>query len=128
SQTNHIQTVIKVFTKTTLRHHVFQISIGRSDDANVDLDRSLLAEWLNLTFLQESQELRLHVEWQIADFIQEQRSTGSRPNHALRIGNRSRNRATPIAEEITLRQLFRNGGAVERHKHFSTTRRDRMNR
>src|SRR5688500_17586530 len=95
-QPNDIQPIIKVLAKTALRNHLFEVGIRSGDDPDVDLDWPLFAKWLNLTFLQKAQQLWLHVEWQIADLIQEQRAAGGRANHAVGIFNGAGERAAPV--------------------------------
>src|ERR1041384_6613783 len=85
AQTDYIETIIKVLTKTSLRDHFFEVRVGRRDDAHVHFARALLAERLNLAFLQEAQQLRLHVKRQIAHFVKKQRAPRSGSDHALRI-------------------------------------------
>src|ERR1051326_5607941 len=74
TQPNHVEPVIQGLTKTTLRHHVFEISVSRRNDAHVNLAWPLFAERLNLTFLQEPQQFWLNIQRQVADFIKKQRS------------------------------------------------------
>src|SRR4029079_17631712 len=74
TQANDVQTIKKVFSKHALCNLFFERHIGRSDDANVNFHRLLLADGLYFTFLQKTQEFWLNVERQIAYLIQKQRS------------------------------------------------------
>src|SRR5438128_7901310 len=54
AQTDNVQAIIKVLAKATLGHHLFEICIGGGNNAYVDLYRALLAQRLNLAFLQKT--------------------------------------------------------------------------
>src|SRR5215813_8046028 len=82
AQANHVQAVVKVFAETSLRDHLFEIGVCRRDDSYFDLCRPLFAEWLYLALLQESQELWLHVQREIADFVEKERAAGCGANHS----------------------------------------------
>jgi hypothetical protein len=96
-----------------LGHHLFQVCVGGGDDSHVNLDRALLAQRLNLALLQKSENLRLHVQRQIAYLVQEERAAFGRANDARRIMHSARKSAATIAEEVAFRKLFRDGRAVE---------------
>jgi len=44
------------------------------DQADVDLDRALGADRIDFAFLDRAQQLDLHVEAQLADFVEEERT------------------------------------------------------
>src|SRR6185369_9735360 len=98
-----------------------QIGICRRDNAHINLYRTLLAQRLNLAFLEEPQQLRLDIDRQITNFIQEECATGGGANHARRIFNRTRKRATSITEEVSFGKFFGHGRAVEGDKNFVTS-------
>src|SRR6185503_9842285 len=76
AQTNHVKPVVKIFAKLTLRHHIFKVCVGGGDNADVNLQRPLLTKRLNLALLQKTQQLRLQIERQVADFVKEERAAG----------------------------------------------------
>src|SRR5215831_2348608 len=127
-QTNYIQPVIKVFAELALSDQLFEISIGRSDDPYINLGRLLFAQRLNLSFLQEPQQLRLDIKRQVADFVDEQSAARRGANDARRVVDGSGESAAPVTEQITFRKLFRYGCAVEGHKDFVAPARQRVNR
>ena len=55
-------------------HVVFEVAVRRRDDAHVGLARARLAQPLELTFLQEAQQLGLQAGGQLADLVEEQRA------------------------------------------------------
>ena len=62
----------------------------------------LLAERLDLAFLQEPQELGLNIEWQVADLVDEERSSSGGSNHAHRIRNGASESSPLVAEQVAL--------------------------
>src|SRR6202044_954669 len=57
-----VQPVIEIFAKQTRMRALREIAIGRRNDADVDLYRTLRADGIDLSFLQRAQQLDLHVE------------------------------------------------------------------
>jgi hypothetical protein len=51
--------------------------------------------------------------WQVADFIEEQRAVVSRAKESRRVAPRTGERSRDVAEELTLRQLLRDGRAID---------------
>ena len=59
--------------KRPLATSVFEIAVGRRDDAHVDLDGLGRADAADLALLQHAQELHLHLRADLADLVEEQR-------------------------------------------------------
>ena len=93
-----------------LRH---QVAVGGGDDAHVGVLRAHLADALVAPLLQHAQQLALQLQRQLADLVEEQRAAvgGLEAPHA--IARRARKRAAHVAEQLALRQLARDGGAVQ---------------
>ena len=53
---------------------MLEVSIGGRDDPDVDLGRPAAAHGFELVFLQHAEQLHLHVERQLTDFVEEQRA------------------------------------------------------
>ena len=68
---DHVEAIIKVLAKTLLAHELFEVLIGRRDDARIDLDGLGAADALEGFLLQEAQQLDLQRERQVADLIEE---------------------------------------------------------
>src|SRR2546423_11874053 len=66
-----VQAVVEVLAETSLLHHLLQIAVGRGDDADVDLDRLHAAEAHELALLDDTQQLRLRLERNVADLVEE---------------------------------------------------------
>src|SRR5215813_11409905 len=122
SQTNHIQSIVKVLAKAPLSDQFFEVGVGGRNNPHVNLSWFLFPERLNLAFLQKPQQLWLYVEGQVAYFIDEEGPAGSRTNDAGRIGDRARKGAAAVAEQIALRELFGNRSTVERNEDLIAAR------
>src|SRR5680860_214514 len=67
-----IDPVIQVFAETPDFDRLLQVDMGRSDDAYVNRQGCSAADALDGFFLQETQQIDLHVKWHVADFIEKQ--------------------------------------------------------
>ena len=66
---NDVQTVIQVLTKLSLLHEFREVSIGRADHSNADVDRAIASQPLEAALLQNAQQLGLQAKTKVADFI-----------------------------------------------------------
>ena len=96
--------------------------------AHVHRLRAVLADRHDLALLEKTEQLRLDVERQVADFVQEQRAAGRGPNQARLIRHRAGERAAAMAEQLAVGQLARRGGAVVGQERRRAARRADMNR
>src|SRR5439155_9502716 len=67
-----IQTVIDILAEPASPHLSVEGDIGGGDDSHIHADRPLAAEWLDLSLLQRTQELRLRGEGKVGDLIEEE--------------------------------------------------------
>ena len=76
---------------------MLQVAVGRRNDANVDATGMVLADTVDLARLQRSQDLRLQLERNLADLVQEQCAPICRLElaWAIRIGSSERTLAMP---------------------------------
>ena len=97
-QDGHGEPVEQVFTEGARRDLVGQVSVGRSDDSDIHLDRFGLADAGDFALLEGAKELHLCVEGELAKLIEEQRAAIGglevRRGGALRV----RERALLVAE------------------------------
>src|SRR5713101_79712 len=70
----HIQTVVEVATKFVPLHHVNQIPVGRSYQANVHLVSPSAAQALEFLFLQDTQQFWLQAWRNVSHLVQEERA------------------------------------------------------
>src|SRR5258705_11353541 len=68
----HIEPVVKIFSKLALSDGLFQDLVGSDDESHVDLDSFSTAQSFKLSFLQHSQQFYLSRKIKIADLVQKQ--------------------------------------------------------
>ena len=68
----NIQSIVEVAAKLLLQNHSFQVAMVRGHYAYVDFLRPCTSQVLKFPLLQNTEELWLQLERDIADFIQEQ--------------------------------------------------------
>ena len=90
-----------------------ELLVRRRDHAHVHADARLPADRLDDLLLKRSQHLRLRLQAHVADFVQEQRAAGRRLELAAPIGDGAGERASHVAEELRLDELFRQRRAVD---------------
>ena len=103
------------FAELPVVHQFREARVGRGDDADVHLLWPL-PEGLDLAALEEPQQLRLQVEAEFTDLVDEQRATLGLADESLRVADGAGERATPIPEQLPFEHVARNGGDVERHE------------
>src|SRR5439155_11397954 len=123
-----VQTVIDILAEPSSPHLSLEGDIGGGDDPRGHSDRPLAAERLDLSFLQDTQELRLRGEGQVDDLIEEKASAFCQLELPLLSLMRPRERALLIAEELRLDQGVRYRTAVDRDKRLLASRTQVMDR
>ena len=86
---DHAEAVVQVLAELAFGDALFEVGVGGGDHAHVDALRPRLADRHDLALLEEAQQLRLHVERQVADFVEEQRAARRRA-HQTRADRRQR--------------------------------------
>src|SRR5512137_950624 len=71
----YVESVVEIFPEAPGAQILSQVTVGGRDDADVHLDGVGAAQALELAFLQDAQQLGLHVERQLANLIEEDRRT-----------------------------------------------------
>ena len=69
-----IQPVIQVLPKAFLLHHLFQVAVSSGDHSDVHLYGFVAAHADKRAVLQHMEQFGLHIQRQLADLIQKQRS------------------------------------------------------
>jgi hypothetical protein len=72
-----VQAIVQVAPKLAILHHGFEVAIGRRYQSHIDLLGSIAAEPFKLTLLQRAQELRLNIEGNISNLVEEQSASVS---------------------------------------------------
>ena len=96
-----------------LAHPRFQIAVRRHYDANIDANWFVAADALNFAFFEHAQQLRLHVQRHVADFVQKNRSLIGLLKLADVASGRAGERALLMSEKFRLDQLRRHGRAIQ---------------
>src|SRR4029453_14460586 len=94
----------------------FEVGVGCGDNTDVDVEGAGLAERIDLAGLEEPQQLRLQVESQLADFVEEQRAVFRGADQARVVALGAGERTTSVAEQLAFEELARDCRAVERHE------------
>ena len=99
-----------------------QVLVGRSDDADVDLDRLLPADPVELALGQHAQQARLQRRRHVADLIEKQRAAIClfEPSHPPGIGTGER--AFLVPEQFRFEQFGRDSRGIERNKRLVGSR------
>src|SRR5262245_48322116 len=109
-----VDPVVEVLAHAALGHGCGQIHVGGADDPHVDLDPAVRAELLDLSLLQDPQQLELHVQRDALDLVEEQRAAARQLDLADPVVHRPRECAALVAEELALEQRVRKRRAVDR--------------
>ena len=119
----HIEPVIQVFPESAGLDLLFQVFVGGRHHTNIDLDRLATAHGLDHPFLDGPQQLDLHVQRQVADFVQEEGAAMGQLEAADPVGHRTGEGAALVAKEFALNQFPGNGPAVHRYEVLFSARR-----
>ncbi|MNL33460.1 hypothetical protein D3C87_1553720 [compost metagenome] len=109
----HREPVIQVGPEQTFANAVRQVPVGGGDDAHIDVQRLVGAQALDLAILQRTQQLRLHRQGQFTDFVEKQRAAVGRIEASGAVTGGAGKGAFDMAEQFTLRQRLRQGGAID---------------
>src|SRR5262249_24715535 len=99
------------------------VAVGRGDDAHVDLERLRRADATDLALLERPQELRLQIEWQLTELVEEHGAAVAHLEEALARHDRAGERAFLVPEELALDEVLGDRAAVEHHHRSLRARR-----
>src|SRR5689334_11213280 len=105
--------MIQILAELTPRDGGREIHVRGGDDADVDRDRARAADAANGPLLQRPEQLPLQHEWQVSDFVEEQRAPISKFEQPWLCDGRASERTFLVAEQLTLEQLVGNRRAVD---------------
>ena len=71
-----VDAVVEVLAEPSFLHRLLEIHVGGDDQTEFGPDRLRAADAFDLAFLDRAQQLRLQVEAQVADLVEEQRAAG----------------------------------------------------
>jgi hypothetical protein len=107
------QPVVEVRPERSSSHGSRQVTVGRREHAYVDLQGFVRPDPLELSLVEKAQQLRLQLERQVADLVQEDRAAVSRLEPAGPAVERTRERAPLVTEQLGLDELRRQRRAVD---------------
>src|SRR5689334_2391225 len=96
------ESVVEVLTEDAPVDLPLEVAVCRSDDSDVDARSLRLAHATYLACLQRTEQLRLHLQRELPDLVEEDRSTVGRLEGALAIAIGSRERPPDVPEQLTL--------------------------
>ena len=105
-----------------------EVGVGGGDDADVHLDRLVVADALELALLQHAQQLHLQRHAHRAHFVEEERAAMRLFEPALPRADGAGERAAHVAEDLGLEQVLRDRAAVERDEPLRRARAGVMDR
>src|SRR5207237_3587751 len=108
-----VDSVIEVLAEAPLFDGLLEIDVGRRDQPELSFDGFGPSHPLDLAFLDRAQELRLQIEPQIADLVEEQRAVGRELEFAQLLPVRAGERAALMTEKRALGQLARDRREVD---------------
>src|SRR5262245_44767089 len=123
-----VEPVVEVLTERALAHRAPEIHVRRRQDPHVDRHRADPAEPLDLALLQDAQELRLQVEAQGADLVEEQRAAVGELEAAELLGVRAGEGALLVAEQLRLDQRLGDRRHVDGHERLPAALAPRVDR
>src|SRR5437016_7327285 len=108
-----VQPVVQVGAEPFLFHELLERAVGCGDDPDIAAYGLRAADALELPFLQYAKELRLEVERQVADLVQEERALVRELEAPDPSSDGTRERAPFVPEELALEETGGDGGTVE---------------
>jgi hypothetical protein len=111
---DHVQAVEEVLAEAALLHGAPQVDVRRRHDAHVHLDHVDAAQAHELAVLQHAQQLRLGLERDVADLVEEERALVGQLEQALLRVDGAREGALHVPEEVRLQQVVRQAARSSR--------------
>src|SRR5574342_967235 len=111
-----VEAVVKVRAEAPLAHGPLESAIRGRDQPHVHRQRLRPADALELALLQNAQELRLQLQRQVADLVEEERPPVGELEPAHLPRERAGERPLLVPEELALDHAGREGGAVHLHQ------------
>src|SRR6185312_10109026 len=96
-----------------------ELAVRRGDHADVDADLFVAADRFDDPILERAQQLRLEVEWELADLVEKHRATVRELERTDARADRTGERALLVAEQLALDQVRRNRRAVDDDERLS---------
>ena len=121
-EADDVEAVEEVLAEAAGADGVFEVGVGGGDDADVDGQRAGLAERRDFARLEEAEQLRLEVEAELADFVEEEGAVAGGADQAELVAVGAGEGAAAVAEQLAFEQVAGDGGAVERDERLLPAR------
>src|SRR5438876_2269562 len=108
-----VQAIVQIVPERAGGDHLFEVPVRGCDYSDVDALRTRATEPLELPLLEHPQQLRLQLERDVADLVEEERSAVGQLETADPLRDGPGESAALVAEELALEQPRRDGGAVD---------------
>src|SRR5579883_889609 len=112
-QGHDVEPEIEVLAEGAGAVFLLQVAVGGGDDAYVDLDALVAADGADLFFLQDAQQLGLHLERQLPDLVEEQGPAIGRLKQPGARAEGAGEGALLVAEQFAFDQGGNEGAAVD---------------
>src|SRR5918996_2446030 len=113
---DHVQPVVEVLAELPVVNPLGEVAVRRRDHADVDLDRHVRSDPLELALLENAQQLGLRAERHLANLVEEDRPLVRGLEAPLAHRHRAGERALLVAEQLRLEQGLRQRGAADLHQ------------
>ncbi len=117
----HVQPIEQVLTESARADGGVKIAMSRGDDPHVAAHRPVAAHAFEGAFLEHAQELHLHLQRHIADFVEEQGAPFGELETPLPGRECARESAFLVPEQFAFQQVRGNGAAIHRHERVAGT-------
>src|SRR5262249_22298613 len=96
-----------------LRDHLREVAVARRDDPRLERVRARIADALERALLEHAQQLRLELERNLADLVEEQRALAGELEPPGAVSDRAGERALDVTEQLPLEHARRERGAAD---------------
>src|SRR5262249_33784665 len=107
-----VQAIVEIVTETMRPDHAGEVAVRGGDHTDVDGNRPCPAETLELVLLYDAEQLRLQLEGDLADLVQEQRAAVCELEAANPLRDRAGTGSPLVAEQLAFQQARGNGGGI----------------
>lgn len=126
-EADDVEAIEEVGAEEVFADHGFKVAVCGGDDPDVDGDGVEASEGLDFFFFEDAQQATLRLEWEFADFVEEQGAVGGGFDDADLAFVGTGEGALFVAEEFAFDEIFGDGGTVQRHEALATAWADVVN-
>ena len=113
AELNLTETVKEILAEPAFFDRGFEILVGGSDNADIDLDLAVAAEAVERLAVEHAQQFHLRLQLQFADFVEEKRAPVGHFEQALFGGVGAAEGTFLVSEEFALDEILRKRSAVD---------------